>query len=474
MTDTKQVIQFYKAAATAIAEAGRSGADKAAALMDAAASVFDNVNEYGPFIVSLAAEEGIAISGKLAEMEAITDEARQRTQKEKEIDTAKKAADFITTGAAEYIKNLDLGHTPEEKEMTEAAAAIAKATANLAAPKSQSRFYSFPDYLADCKNYDPDKDFTPALFGIPFPDGTVSYIGARTSRGKTASMLNLAREALTMEQPRKVLFITLEMSPKQLLTRLALSLIYAKAAATAPAITAELDKREKPMRDYYRLLKDQGIEEGQGGGYQMSSGANYARETIKAALESKSLILFDGRGMELEPLINTMKANAEKGTLILLDYIQRMPSPPEVSDSTYMRVKGISDKVLNTAAATDAVIIAGAQFNRMRKETTPKKTDKDTFDDASFRESGDLEQDAHCAIGLGWYEKKKDTRFFEVLKVRDGEIPKYPIELTWKGAYQYMANSGKPITSDKEETDPAQAPEKTSGPIRGGMKGGKA
>jgi hypothetical protein len=471
MTDTKQVIQFYKAAVATIEAAGKSGADKTAAVMDAAAAVFDNVNEYGPFIVSLAAEEGIEITGKLAELAALTDEAKQRTQKEKEKDTAKKAADFITAGAAEYIKNLEQGHTPEEKEMTEAAAAIAKATANLAAPKAQSRFYSFPEYLTDCKNYDPDKDFKPALFGIPFPDGTVSYIGARTSRGKTASMLNLAREALTMEQPRKVLFITLEMSPKQLLTRLALSLIYARGAATSPAIAAELEKREKPMRDYYRLLKDQEIEEGKGGGYQMSSGAVYARETIKTALENKMLILFDGRGMELEPLINTMKANAEKGTLILLDYIQRMPSPPEVSDSTYMRVKGISDKVLNAAAAIDAVIIAGAQFNRMRKESGQKKTDKDTFDDASFRESGDLEQDAHCAIGLGWWEKKKDARFFEVLKVRDGEIPKYPIKLTWRGAYQYMANSGEAVTSDKDESDPA--PEKTGGTIHGGLKGGR-
>jgi replicative DNA helicase len=175
--------------------------------------------------------------------------------------------------------------------------------------------------------------------------------------------------------------------------------------------------------------------------------------------------------MKLDPIINTIKANVEKGTLVLLDYIQRMPSPDDVSESTYMRVKGISDRVLNTAAGTDAVIIAGAQFNRIKKETGTKNADRDTFDDASFRESGDLEQDAHCAIGIGWYEKKKDARFFEVLKVRDGEIPKYPIKITWRGAFQYMANSGEEIRTDKTEADET-APEKPA-VVRGGIKGGK-
>jgi hypothetical protein len=469
MIDHEQITQFYKAVSKAIA--GSSGADKAGAVIDAAAGVFDQVSDYAEFIISFATSEGIDITGALAELQHITAGARRKAQKEKEQEAAKKAAEFIISGTAEYIKNLEQGHAPDEKEMTAAAAAIGKATANLAAPKAQNRIITFSEYADECINYDPDKDFTPSLFGVPFPDGTVSYIGARTGRGKTAAMLNIAREALTMEQPRNVFFITLEMSPKQLLTRLALSLIYANAAITGSTVTAELEKREKPMRDYYRLFKRTDIEEANGGGYQMASGAESARGIIKNALDKKSLALFDARGMKLDPIINTIKANVEKGTLVLLDYIQRMPSPDDVSESTYMRVKGISDRVLNTAAGTDAVILAGAQFNRIKKETGTKKADRDTFDDASFRESGDLEQDAHCAIGIGWYEKKKDTRFFEVLKVRDGEIPKYPMKITWRGAFQYMANSGEEIRTDKAEADET-APEKPA-VVRGGMKGGK-
>jgi replicative DNA helicase len=161
--------------------------------------------------------------------------------------------------------------------------------------------------------------------------------------------------------------------------------------------------------------------------------------------------MYDARGAMLDQIINTIRANAERGTLVLLDYIQRMPSPKDVSDSTYMRVKEISDRVLNVAAATDAVIIAGAQFTRPSKEQTSKK--RDYFDDSSFRESGDLEQDAHCAIGIGWWNANKENRFFEVLKVRDGDIPKHPYRLIWDGAFQYMANSGKEA---KEETEEAQ------------------
>jgi hypothetical protein len=464
MTDHDQITQFYTMAAKAIEASEKSGADRGAALLDAAASVFDRPEEYAPFIVSLATSRGIEIAGKLAELHGITAEAKRQAQREKETATAKEAVTLLAAGTAEYAKFLAQGHAPDEKEMTEAAAAMGKAVASLATPKEQSRFISFAEYLADCKNYDPDKDFTPALFGVPFPDGTVSYIGARTSRGKTAAMLNLTREAITAEKPRRVFFITLEMSPKQLLTRLALSLVYGRTAGLGAPAIKELEQREKPMRDYYRIVRGLDIE-GWSGGHHMAAGTTAAIEKIKAELESRNLVMYDARGAGLETIISTIKGNAEKGTVILLDYIQRMPSPEGVYDSTYMRVKGISDRVLNAAAVTDAVIIAGAQFNRQNKDVKGKSK-RDTFDDTSFRESGDLEQDAHCAIGLGWWDNNKDSRFFEVLKVRDGEIPKHPFKLTWRGAFQYMANSGEAIT---EKEEPAtEATEKKETVIRGG------
>jgi len=452
MTDSNQVTQFYAAAIPAIEAAEKSGADKAAAIMDAAKAVFDHPEEYAGFIIALATANKIDATGELSAYQNLTAAAKQQAQKEKEFEAANAAIDTLIAGAPEYKKFLEQGHAPDEKEMTAAAEKFIKATASLAAPKEQSRFISYNEYITDCRTYDPDKDFTPALFNVPFPDGTVSYIGARTSRGKTASLLNLAREAITAETPRKVLFVTLEMSPKQLLTRLALSLIYAKWSADGQASIDALTRQKRPMRDYYRIVRGMDIDN-EGGGLQITTGATAAQGIIKSAMDKKILVMYDGRGVKLDPIINTIKANAEKGTLVLLDYIQRMPSPENVSDSTYMRVKGISDRVLNTAAATDAVIISGAQFTRPTKENLKKE--RDFFDDTSFRESGDLEQDAHCAIGLGWFNDDKENRFFEVLKVRDGDIPKHPYGLIWNGAFQYMANSGKEA---KKKADKAEKP----------------
>lgn len=465
MIDHNQITQFYAAAGKAVTAAEKSGADKAAAIMDAAKSVFDHLEEYAPFIVSLAASYSIDATGELAELQSMTAAAKAQARKEKAMDTAREAVDLLAAGIPEYKKFLEEGHAPDEKEMIAAADKMEKALASLAAPKEITRFISYNEYLLDCKTYDPDKDFTPALFGVPFPDGTVSYIGARTSRGKTASMLNLAREAITAGTPRRVFFVTLEMSPKQLLTRLALSLIYAKWAADGSTSIEELKKQTRPMRDYYRIVRGLDIPN-EGGGYQITTGASAALDSIRAALNNKSLVMYDARGAGLDQIINTIRANTEKGTLVLLDYIQRMPSPKEVSDSTYMRVKGISDRVLNVAAATDAVIIAGAQFTRPTKEQISKNKKRDTFDDTSFRESGDLEQDAHCAIGLGWFNADKESRFFEVLKVRDGDIPKHPYKLIWSGAFQYMANSGEDIDGGTDTEN--ETPEKKEEAVKKG------
>jgi replicative DNA helicase len=53
----------------------------------------------------------------------------------------------------------------------------------------------------------------------------VSYIGGRAKAGKTTVLINLLREALFNK--RRVLFITLEMSRRQLLIKLILCIAFA-------------------------------------------------------------------------------------------------------------------------------------------------------------------------------------------------------------------------------------------------------
>ncbi|MDR1104633.1 MAG: hypothetical protein LBK92_04760, partial [Endomicrobium sp.] len=61
----------------------------------------------------------------------------------------------------------------------------------------------------------------------------------------------------------------------------------------------------------------------------------------------------------------------------------------------------------------------------------------DKFDDASFRESGDIEQDAHNAIGIGWKANKQD-RFYQILKTREDARQGKKANIEFIGEYSYM------------------------------------
>ena len=88
-----------------------------------------------------------------------------------------------------YRENIWRGAIPTAEQVEAEAARLTRAIAGLVAVGPQRRIYTLADYMAECLTYDPSRDFSPALFGgLAFPNGTVSYIGARTSRGKTTAM----------------------------------------------------------------------------------------------------------------------------------------------------------------------------------------------------------------------------------------------------------------------------------------------
>jgi len=356
-----------------------------------------------------------------------------------------------------FQNNLIRGVSPIDPDMTELAASISKEAAILGTAQGElSRLGSFADYIRECTEYEPDRDFAPSLFDkLAFPDGTVSYIGARTGRGKTTAMVNLAREAITHEKPRKTIFISLEMSRKQILNKLILSTAYAMSAGQD---REALKARPRPQTDLYHLLK-KGDTEGEGA-LVFVNFVNMAIGKIQAAYNN-NFFIYDGRGASFQDVINAIKGNADPGTLVLLDYIQRMPSVPNKENDTYMRVKWISDEIIKTAIETNSLVISGAQFNRANgKEATGGK---DRFDDSSYRESGDIEQDAHNAIGIGW-EADKKARFFEILKTREDAGAGLAFSIDFVGAYSYMGIGEKIIHEKKEPKEPkTKKDEKTPG-----------
>jgi hypothetical protein len=414
------------------------------------------------FIAAFCRESGIDPQApELAAYYRESTEYKARIQAEEDKRRKEAALKALTEKSGAYQNNLARGVLPTLPEMTELAAAITKEAAILGAAQSElSRLGSFADYIRECTEYEPDRDFAPLLFDkLAFPNGTVSYIGARTGRGKTTAMVNLMREAVTQEKPRKTLFVSLEMSRKQILNKLILSTSYAMSVAQGQD-KEYMKARPRPQTDLYHFLKGQDME---GEWPQVNAFRTYVKMAMDhvEAVYNTNLLLYDGRGAKFQDIISMIKGNADPGNLVLLDYIQRMPDVPEKSNDTYMRLKWISDEIINTAIETNSLVISGAQFNRM---TGGNVGGRDKFDDASFRESGDIEQDAHNAIGIGW-EADKLTRFFEVLKTREDAGAGKAFFIDFVGAYSYMAIGEKWTPKQKEtKTKKDDTPEgKTSG-----------
>jgi hypothetical protein len=363
----------------------------------------------------------------------------------------------LETITKEFRDNESRGAVPSQEQIDTITERIKNQTASLGNAQGKRRIYTAADYMSECLNFDPSKDFTPTLFGgLAFPDGTTSYIGARTSRGKTTAMVNLARETLAAAS-RKTIFITLEMSGKQIFNKLILSTAYSLGLA-ADSATDPANRRAllavNAGREIYQVWK-QGDITTTGGSESANAFRQYvtaAYKIIHTAQEEGRFILYDGRGASEGEIINYMTAQGERGAVILLDYIQKMPPKEGTDTDTFRRVQAISYDVVNTAAASNAVIIAGAQFNRTGG------TDRlgDVFTDESFRECGDLEQDAHNAIGLGW-NLDKQGRFYEVLKTREDSKQGEVYTMDFSGAYSFMAHGeriyrpdgGKPRTGSQ-------------------------
>jgi len=300
---------------------------------------------------------------------------------------------------------------------------------------------SFFDYFNARVDWDPRRDFRPPLFNLlPFPRGTVSYIGARTARGKSAVLVNLAREAL-LRRGRAV-YISLELSPAQLFDRFILS--------TARAAAGESLRSEKPLPELYAIMKAHREH-----GELIQTETIFSRailpamDEIRSAAQEDRLSILDARGYNLAAILSAIRTKANEGDLVLLDYIQRLPSKNEAASEGYERMKAVSDAVINATVSRNVVLIAAAQFNR--QGAAPGQDD--TFSDASFRESGDLEQDAHNAIGIGWTADKKG-RFYEVLKAREAAGTGDAFKLNWDGAFQYLANTGERYVPVKSEKNP--------------------
>jgi hypothetical protein len=325
----------------------------------------------------------------------------------------------------------------------------------LSASSAELKSCSWEDYINDINKYDTEKEFRPKLFtvkdadkiefSLPFPLQTLSAVGARTGRGKTIMLVNLALDAI--ENGRKCIFISLEMTRRQLLNKLILLRTYSQVVASNNETNLNtLKTLPNPHSSLYKFLNNK-TEENTGNKYNgaQNDAINFMFEEAKTFIQEKmekgEFELVEAFWAEQDQIICKV-SQADKGTLVLIDYAQRMPEKVgETYDGGHLRMKKINKALFNATVKSEVITICAAQFNRL----SGQDDGADKFDDTSFKESGSIEEDAHNAIGIGLEKDKKSkkSRFCEILKARDSGGTGMQFSLEFNGAYSYMENIGK-------------------------------
>jgi hypothetical protein len=387
-------------------------------------------------VLAHAEAHGVNPEKELAELHAAREAAKAETAERERRAKVKATLENIKSKIEELSGAAD---TAAMADLSEALAALNAETAGLITSAAAiNRFPTWADYEAAWKNE--NDDFMPRLFGnLGFPEGSVSYIGARTGRGKTTAMVNIGIEALFSRQTRRVLFITLEENQKQILRRFSLCLAYRDADNVTRAalllVTSPRTGKRDP-KNLYKMWKQgqeitihEGVKE-------FLTAISIADDKIRHEVESGNLIFFDGisaRMYEIKAAIEQTR----RGDIVLLDYIQQIPPSKESRSGNpdLERIRDGSKQLKDIAKAKNCIVISGAQFNRDSQKRT---AGDDEFTDADFRGCGDLEQDGHNLIGIG---RSADmvTHYFKTIKGREAEITDECFTLDFAGGYSYMA-----------------------------------
>ena len=269
-------------------------------------------------------------------------------------------------------------------------------------------------YIDSVVNFDDSKDYKSGIFERRFPTGTISYIGARPGRGKTTILVNIALDALNQGKP--VIFVTAEETTKQILTRF----ILCKTATNNPSDGRLVYDSFKPRTALYNYIKDNARNLPQ----MPVDNRDFfgeASDTIGEYINNKKLTIFEAYGATWQELTDFI-SDQEAGSVILIDYIQHLKSPENLATQTrQIQIQETSHQLADLAGLYGLILICGAQFNREAKGNGQGKPDllkADSFDETSFREAGDIEQDGHILIGIG-KDPKAEVLFYSCMKDRE-------------------------------------------------------
>lgn len=256
------------------------------------------------------------------------------------------------------------------------------------------------------EDFESEKKVNNIMFGfkkldehIMLEPSNFGVIAARPSVGKSAYALNIAKNFSLQNQ--YTLFISLEMSKKEVMNRLIANMSRVKHE--------DIKKKQVTKKNEKKKVRE-------------------ATNKIK----NLPLIIYDRGNLDVGHLLNLAKKLKKQGKLdvLLVDYLHLMESGKN-NLSPEQNVAYISRKLKQLAQDLNIPCIALSQLNRRSVTQGDKPKPPDLHD---LRQSGAIEQDANWVLMLhspdevGKFEEEKFLDFY-VRKNRSGKIG------MWKGTY---------------------------------------
>jgi len=153
-----------------------------------------NAEDY-EHILKYAEAIGIDFKNELSDICAKWEAAKKTTAEGRAREKLQAAAGEIETSAAALKTESD----PEKIDALKNTIDLARSKIETSKPKSL--IIPFDAYIENLINRNWWEDFSPDLFNrLPFKDGTMSAIGAAPGGGKTAGLVNIVRELITMPE----------------------------------------------------------------------------------------------------------------------------------------------------------------------------------------------------------------------------------------------------------------------------------
>lgn len=249
-----------------------------------------------------------------------------------------------------------------------------------------------------------------------FQGGNYIILAGATGMGKTAMAINLIMKII--KQNKKVLFVSLEMTTWEILSR-----VISKELKIPAECIRNHTLSEKALNDYAKYIDGEEFKK--------------LQENITIPASNNLSI------SKIEEIVRKSKAD-----IVFIDYLGLIQS--DLKSSAYEQVSEISRRLKLLAMETDKPIICLHQLNRAnadRKDKRPKLSD--------LRDSGKIEQDADFITFVYrpcYYDSHLDSKYMELIvgKSRHTSGANKTALLNFEGLYQEITERIKHETNNIE------------------------